>query len=111
MDKEIIKFDHTEIDEYEFHQYKSPIWINGIDLNKIIVSNKILSGRQDFKYSIGYKDNKKIKPLCILFPEMNAYRIDLDETECMSFLMKDKEFLEKYNETLEKVGNIIKRIY
>ena len=42
---------------------------------------------------------------------MNAYRIDLDETECMSFLMKDKEFLEKYNETLEKVGNIIKRIY
>ena len=26
---------------------------------------------------------------------MNAYRTDFDETECMSFLMKDEEFLEK----------------
>ena len=39
---------------------------------------------------------------------MNAYRIDLDETECMSFLMKDKEFLEKYNEIWEKFGNMKK---
>ena len=62
MDKKIIKFDDTEIEKYEFHQ---------------------------FKYFIGYKGNKKIKPLCIFFPETNLYRIDLDETECMSFLMKD----------------------
>ena len=32
---------------------------------------------------------------------MNAYRTDFDETECMSFLMKDEEFLEKY-EILDK---------
>ena len=29
---------------------------------------------------------------------MSAYRIDFDETEYMSFLMKDEVFLEKYNE-------------
>ena len=29
MDKKII-FDDTEIEEYEFHQYKSPILINDI---------------------------------------------------------------------------------
>ena len=29
---------------------------------------------------------------------MNAYSINLGETECMSFLIKDEEFLEKYNE-------------
>ena len=40
---------------------------------------------------------------------MNAYRLDLNETECMSFFMKDKEFLEKYNEIGEKVSNIIKK--
>ena len=62
MDKNIIKFDDTEIEKYEFHQ---------------------------FKYFIGYKDNKKIKALCVFFQEANVYRIDLDETECMSFLMKD----------------------
>ena len=36
----IIKFDDTEIEEYKFHQYKSPILINNIDITKIVVSNK-----------------------------------------------------------------------
>ena len=49
----------------------------------------------------------KIKSLCIFFPETNAYRIYFDGTECMSVLMKDKEFLEKYNEIWEKVSNKI----
>ena len=31
-----------------------------------------------------------------------AYRIDLKQTECMSFLVKDKKSLEKYNEIWEK---------
>ena len=40
MDKKIIKFDDTEIEEYDFHQYKSPILINDTDINAIVVSNK-----------------------------------------------------------------------
>ena len=84
--------------------------INATDINKIVVFNKLPFGKQDFKYFICYKDNKKIKPLCIFFPETNAYRIDLDENECMCFLMKDKKFLEKYNEMWEKLSNIIKKI-
>ena len=32
MDKKIIKFDDTEIEEQEFHQCKSPISINDIDI-------------------------------------------------------------------------------
>ena len=92
----------------KFHEYKSHILINDIDINEKVVSNNFAFDKQDFEYFIGYKDNKKIKPLCIFFPEMNAYRIDLDETECMSFLMRDKEFLEKHNEIWEKVSNIIK---
>ena len=57
----------------QFHQYKSPILINGIDINKIVVSNKFPFGKQDFKYFIGYKDNEKIRPLCIFFPERSIY--------------------------------------
>ena len=60
MDKKLTKFDGTEIEEYEFHQYKSPISIDGIDINKIVVSNKFPFGKQDFKYFIGYKDNEKL---------------------------------------------------
>ena len=55
MDKKIsIKFDDTETEEYEFHQYKSPISINDVDINEIVVF--ICFGTQDFKYSNGYKD-------------------------------------------------------
>ena len=39
MDKKT--FDDTEIEKYKFHQYKSPISMENIDVNKIVVSNKI----------------------------------------------------------------------
>ena len=40
---------------------------------------------------------------------MNACRIDLDETEYMSFLMKDEKVLKRNNEIWEKVSNTIKK--
>ena len=39
---------------------ESPISINDIDINKIVVSNKVPFGKEDFKYFIGYKDAKKL---------------------------------------------------
>ena len=33
-----MKFDDTEIEEYEFHQYKNSILIKDIDIKRIIVS-------------------------------------------------------------------------
>ena len=40
---------------------------------------------------------------------MSAYRRDFDEIKYMSFLMKDDELLEKYNEIWGKVKNSIKK--
>ena len=79
MDQKIINFDGTEIDEYKFHQNKSPILLNHIDINKIVVSNKLLFGKQDFKYFIGYKDSEKIRPLCIFCPQMIMYKRNFHE--------------------------------
>ena len=59
MDKKIIKFDDTEIEEFEFHQYKSPISLSNIDINKKVISNKLPYGKRHFKYFIGYQDAKK----------------------------------------------------
>ena len=59
MDRKIIKFDDTEIKKYKFHQNNNPILINDVDINKIVVSNKLLFNKQDFMYFIGYKDEKK----------------------------------------------------
>ena len=40
---------------------------------------------------------------------MSVYRRDFDETKYMSYLTKDDESLEKYNEMWEKVKNSIKK--
>ena len=86
MYKKIIKFDDTEIDEYKFHQYKSPILINDVDINEIVVSNKFPFGKQDFEYYVGYKDNKEIRPLGIYFPEMSIHKIYSDKTKSICIL-------------------------
>ena len=39
MAKLFINFDDTEIEEYEFPQYKNPILINNINIVKVVVSN------------------------------------------------------------------------
>ena len=56
MDKKIVKFDDTEIVEYEFNQHESPISITNININEIIVSNKLPFGKNVFKYFIAYRD-------------------------------------------------------
>ena len=76
--------------------------MNVINVNKIILSDKISFVKKDFKYFIGYKVAKKIRPVCIFLPKMNAYRKDFDKTKCMSFLIKDENLLEKYNEIWKK---------
>ena len=50
-----------------------------IDINKIVVSNKVSFGINEFKHFIGKKEAKEIRP-SVFFPKMNAYRIDFDET-------------------------------
>ena len=84
--------------------------INDIDINEIVVSNKFLFGKQDFKYFIGYKDNKEIILLCILFPEISIYKRYSDKTKCMCFMIKDEKNFDKYMTIWEKVSNIIKKI-
>ena len=63
-----------------------------IDIDKVIVSNKVSFGENGFKYFVGYKDDNKIRPLCIYLPKMSAYRKNFDETKYMSFLIKYDEF-------------------
>ena len=40
---------------------------------------------------------------------MSAYRRNFDKTRYMSFLIKDNELLENYNEIWDKVSNTIKK--
>ena len=99
MKKTIIKFSDIEIEKQKFHQHKRAISIKNIDINKIVLSNKVSFGKKGFEYFIGYKDVKKSRPLCIFLPKMGAYKRDFHETKSMYFLIKEDELLEKYKKT------------
>ena len=60
INKKIIKFGDTQIEKQEFQQHESSILINNIDINKIVVSNRVSFGEKGFKHFIGYKYAKKI---------------------------------------------------
>ena len=95
---EEITFGDIEVEKHKFHQCKIPISIYDVNIDRIVVSNKVSNGKKGFQCFIGYEDDfEKIMPLCILLPNMNAYRKNFNESKYMSFLIKD-ELLEKYNE-------------
>ena len=59
---------------------------------------------------------KKTGPLCIFPPKMSSYRTDFDETKYISFLIKNEEILENYNEIWKKLKivstkNLIVNLY
>ena len=90
MEKIIVKFGDIEIEKQKFHQYKRPISIKtNIDINKIVLSNKVSFGKNGFKIFYWLQDDKKNIPLCIFLPKMSVYRKNLDETKYTSFLIKD----------------------
>ena len=96
MEKTVIKHGDTEVKKH--YQHERSILQNNIDINKIVVSKKVSFGKKGFKYFIGYKDARKIKPLCIFLPKMSAYRKDFNETKYLPFLIKEDKLSKKYNE-------------
>ena len=40
------------------------------------------------------KDNKKVRPICVFFPEMNIDKRYSDKTKFMYFMIKDEKNLE-----------------
>ena len=50
MGKEIITFSNIEVEKHKFHQHKSPISIYDLNLDRIVVSNRVAFGKSGFKY-------------------------------------------------------------
>ena len=81
-----------------------------IDINKIVVSNKVYSGKNRFKYFIGYKDvKKKTRPWCIFLSKEGALIEETDETKYVSLLTKDAELLVQYMKLGKKITNSTKK--
>ena len=63
-----------EIKKNKFHSHKSPIFLKGVDTEKVLVFNKISSGEKNYKYSIGYLYNgHEVKPLHVMLLKTSIY--------------------------------------
>ena len=60
MGKTFIKFRNIEIAKQKFHQHKRPISMKKIDINKIIVSNKVSFSIKGSNISLATKMLKKL---------------------------------------------------
>ena len=64
MNTKNINFDDRKIKTSDFYKNKKAVQIDGIDVNKILVSKKEPYGTKNaLKYFIGYNDNDVIRPL------------------------------------------------
>ena len=58
----------------DFYDVKKAIPLNLVDINNIVVSNKVKHNNETNKYFIGYlNDIDEISPLCIILPQMSGY--------------------------------------
>ena len=89
----------------------TPIFLEDVDIEKILASNKILFGEKNYKYFIGYLYNDdRIKPLHMMLSKTSAYVKSYDgQNKWMYFLIEDEDSLEKYNTIWVYVSADIKK--
>ena len=73
MSSQEIKFGDKEVDNKKFYSSKEVIFLDSIDLSKIVVSNKWKINDTIYKYFCGYLNNDVIQPLCVILPQMSRY--------------------------------------
>ena len=94
-----------KLKKINFTANKTLIFLNYVDIEKVLVSNKISFEEKDCNYFIGYFYNDhNINPLHIMLPKTCAYV----KTTWMCFLIEDDDLLEKYNAIWDKIGPDIK---
>ena len=88
------------------------LYLEDVDIQKALVSNKVSSGEKSYKYFIDYLyDDHKVKPLHIMLPRSSTFVKGYDrQTRWMYFFIKHDEYLlEKSNTIWDKVSADIKK--
>ena len=106
MSEKTLKSNNIRLNKKEFHKSKEPIDLMSVDLDQIVVSDKFKLNKEGFKYSIGYLEGGIVKPLCIILPQMSGYiKYFENGGKNMSFLIKDDEVWEKYEQIWDVIKN------
>ena len=97
MSEKALKLDNIRINKKEPRQSKQQIDLDVVNVDQIVVSEKLRHSDDGFKYFIGYKEGEIIKPLCIILPEMSGYiKYFENGGKNMSFKVTGGDVLDKY---------------
>ena len=106
MSEKTLKFNNIRLNKKEFHKSKEPIDLMSVSVDQIVVSDKFKHSDKGFKYFIGYQEGEIVKPLCIILPQMSGYiKYFENGGKNMSFLIKDDEVWEKYEQIWDVIKN------
>ena len=77
-----------------------------VNVDQIVVSNKFKHNIKVFKPFIGYQEGGIVKLLCIILPQMSGcIKYFEKEGKIMSFLIKDDEVWERYEQIWDVIKN------
>ena len=101
MSSQKVKFGDKEVDKKKFYSSKEAIFLDSIDLNKIVVSNKWKINDTTYKYFCGYLNNGVILPLCVILPQMSGYIKYFDSGGKICHLL---QMIKKFMRNITKYG-------
>ena len=108
MSEKTLKFDNIRVKKKELHKSKRPIGLELINVDQKVVCDKFKHD-DGFNYFIGYKEGKIVKPLFITSPQMPGYLKYFENGgKNMSFVIKDDDVLDKYNEIWDKIKETLR---
>ena len=77
-----------------------------VNVNQIVVSDKFKHNNEGFEYFIGYQEGEIVRLLCIILPQVSGYiKYFENGDKNMSFLIKDDEVWEKYEQIWDVIKN------
>ena len=112
---EITNFVNKKIKISDFYNKNKKIFnIDGIDVNKLLVSKKVSYSKNNlFKYFIGYSDKDIIRPLFVKPPQMtsyiNTFKDKKTKITTTSLMVKDKQLFKNCNKIWEKIKSLMRK--
>ena len=88
----------------KIYENKKAVSLREVEVDKIVVSNKIKVNNDISKVFIGYVDDNDLIPLCFILPQMSGWiKYFKNGGKNMSFKIEDEEVYLKYNEIWNKI--------
>ena len=109
MTKKTLKFNIIRVNKKEFHMSQELIDLMSLNIDQIVIFDKFNHNNNNnngSRYFIGYQKGEIVKPLCIILPQMSGYiKYFENGGKNMSFLIKDDEVWEKYEQIWDVIKN------